>query len=65
MSIELEEITPELSGDKKVRVHVLVYEKDWEWLGTIYGSAIKRGSIVRMLVRDFKKRIEGKAEQKL
>lgn len=65
MSTDLEEVSHEVSGDKKVRVHVLVYEKDWERLGELYGSAVKRGSIVRMLLRDFLRRLEAKAEQKL
>ena len=52
-------------GDKKIRVHILVYEQDWEWLGITYGSALKRGNIVRMLLRDFKRRMEAKAEAKL
>ena len=51
--------------DKKIRVHILVYEQDWEWLGITYGSALKRGNIVRMLLRDFKRRMEAKAEAKL
>lgn len=65
MSTELEEVSSETSGDKKLRVHVLVYEKDWDRLGQLYGSAVKRGSIVRMLLRDFLRRLEAKAEQKL
>ena len=52
-------------GDKKIRVHILVYEQDWEWLGITYGSALKRGNIVRMLLRDFKRRMEAKAEARL
>jgi hypothetical protein len=53
------------TGDKKMRVHILVYEEDWEWLGITYGSALKRGNIVRMLLRDFKRRMEAKVEGKL
>lgn len=52
-------------GDPKLRVHVLVYKSDWEKLVRYYGSAMKRGNVVRMLLRDFIKRIESKAEQKL
>ena len=52
-------------GDKKIRVHILVFEQDWEWLGTTYGSALKRGNIVRMLLRDFKRRMEAKVEGRL
>jgi hypothetical protein len=52
-------------GDKKIRVHILVYEQDWEWLGITYGSALKRGNIVRMLLRDFKRRMEAKVEGRL
>jgi hypothetical protein len=52
-------------GDKKIRVHILVFESDWEWLGVTYGSALKRGNIVRLLLRDFKRKMEAKAEEKL
>ena len=65
MTAELEEVSHETSTDKKIRVHVLVHEKDWNRLGELYGSAVKRGSIVRMLLRDFLRRLEAKAEQKL
>jgi hypothetical protein len=53
------------TGDKKIRVHILVYEQDWDWLGVTYGSALKRGNIVRMLLRDFKRRMEAKVEGRL
>lgn len=53
------------TGDKKMRVHILVFEDDWEWLGVTYGSALKRGNIVRLLLRDFKRKMEAKAEAKL
>jgi hypothetical protein len=52
-------------GDKKMRVHILVFEEDWNWLGITYGSALKRGNIVRMLLRDFKRRMEAKVEGRL
>jgi hypothetical protein len=65
MTAELEEVTPEVSGDPKQRVHVLVYARDWERIGEIYGSAVKRGNVMRMLLRDFLRRLEAKAEQKL
>jgi len=65
MTTELEEVSHELSPDAKKRVHVLVYEKDWERLGELYGSAVKRGNVIRMLLRDFLRRLEAKAEQKL
>ena len=65
MSTELEEISHELDGDPKHRVHILVYAKDWERMGELYGNAVKRGSVVRMLIRDFLRRMEAKAEQKL
>ncbi len=65
MSAEVEEVSSELDGDPKKRVHVLVYERDWERLGELYGSAVKRGNVIRMLLRDFLRRLEAKAEQKL
>ncbi len=65
MSAEIEEVSNELDGDPKKRVHVLVYERDWERLGELYGSAVKRGNVIRMLLRDFLRRLEAKAEQRL
>ena len=62
---ELIAVEPEVSADKKMRVHILVFESDWEWLGITYGSALKRGNIVRMLLRDFRKRMEAKVEGRL
>jgi hypothetical protein len=56
---------PSAPGDKKIRVHILVFEQDWDWLGITYGSALKRGNIVRLLLRDFKRKMEAKAEEKL
>ncbi len=60
-----EVLSSELDGDPKKRVHVLVYERDWERLGELYGSAVKRGNVIRMLLRDFIRRLEAKAEQRL
>lgn len=71
MTTELEEVSSEIEkekdaqGDPKKRVHVLVYERDWDRLGELYGSAVKRGNVIRMLLRDFLRRLESKAEQKL
>jgi hypothetical protein len=55
----------EVSGDPKHRVHVLVFTRDWERLGELYGSAVKRGYVVRMLLRDYLRRLEARAEEKL
>jgi hypothetical protein len=65
MSTDVEEVSSELSGDPKKRVHVLVYAQDWERLGQLYGSAVKRGNVIRMLLRDFLRRLEAKAEDRL
>ncbi len=53
------------SGEEKRRVHVLVYASDWEKLGLMYGDSVKRGNVMRMLLRDYIKRIEAKWEQRL
>jgi hypothetical protein len=62
ITAEAEHSTP---GDKKIRVHILVFESDWDWLGTTYGSALKRGNIVRLILRDFRRKMEAKVEDKL
>ncbi len=53
------------SDEEKRRVHVLVYASDWEKLGLMYGDSVKRGNVMRMLLRDYIKRIEAKREQRL
>ena len=65
MSDQLHEVSGELDGDPKKRIHVLVYVRDWERLGELYGDSVKRGNVMRMLLRDFVKRIDNRAEQKL
>ena len=63
----MEEVNYEVSsaGEEKRRVHVLVYASDWEKLGLMYGDSVKRGNVMRMLLRDYIKRIEAKREQRL
>ena len=60
-----EEVSREVSAEEKRRVHVLVYASDWEKLGLMYGDSVKRGNVMRMLLRDYIKRIEAKREQRL
>ena len=40
-------------GEEKRRVHVLVFSSDWEKLGLMYGDSVKRGNVMRMLLRDY------------
>jgi len=61
----MEEVNHEVSAEEKRRVHVLVYSSDWEKLGLMYGDSVKRGNVMRMLLRDYIKRIEAKREQRL
>ena len=65
MSEQLEVIQGGAQGEEKRRVHVLVYASDWEKLGLMYGDSVKRGNVMRMLLRDYIKRIEAKREQRL
>lgn len=66
---ESENDTPEASyeqdADAKRRIHVLVYASDWDWLGRTYSDSVKRSNVIRRLLRDYRKRIEAKAEQQL
>jgi len=56
----------ETSTDKKKRIHVLVFESDWEWLGRTYGNdGVKRSNVMRGLLRDFRLRVKDKVEQML
>ena len=65
MSEQLAVIPGGAQGEEKRRVHVLVYSSDWEKVGLMYGDSVKRGNVMRMLLRDYIKRIEAKREQRL
>ena len=49
--------------DALLRVHIQLYERDWERLLSFYGGKVKRSSVVRELVHSWVKKIEAKAEQ--
>ena len=45
------------------RVHLMVYKDDWEWLSA-YAGSVPKGNVVRDLLRDFRKKIEARVEQR-
>jgi hypothetical protein len=49
--------------DALLRVHIQLYERDWQRLLSFYGGKVKRSSVVRELVHSWVKKIEAKAEQ--
>ena len=49
--------------EKLIRVHIQLYERDWERLLSFYGGNVKRSSVVRELVHNWVKRIDARAEQ--
>lgn len=61
----MNETTSELSEEPKVRVHIQLFKSDWDWLGRAYGDSVKRSNVMRRLLRDYRRRIEAKVEQKL
>lgn len=54
---------PKLVGDKLVRVHLQLYENDWNDLGVFFGGSTKRSAVVRDVIRDFVKHTKAKAAQ--
>jgi hypothetical protein len=52
-------------NDKLLRVHIQLYESDWNRLLAYYGGQVKRSSVVRELVHNFIQRIDAKAAQQV
>jgi hypothetical protein len=46
------------------RIHVLVFRRDWQWLHEVYPDGMKRGAILRQLLRDHRVRIEELREER-
>lgn len=46
------------------RVHIVVYEEDWQKLGLFYPDSIKRSSVIRSLLHAYVAKIEGEAERR-
>jgi len=46
-----------------IRVHLMLYAEDWEWLSA-YAGSVPKGNVVRDLLRDFRKKIEARVEQR-
>ena len=47
------------------RVHISVFASDWEALTRLYGESIKRGTVIRTLIKDYRTRVETEGEEKL
>jgi hypothetical protein len=50
--------------EKTRRVHILLYENDWQTLGSLYGDTVKRGQVIRALVRAHVRGIRARVEQR-
>lgn len=53
---------PEKYTEPCVRVHLMLYREDWEWLSA-YAGAVPKGNVLRDLLRDFRKKIEARVDQ--
>lgn len=53
---------PEKFSEPQVRVHLMLFRDDWEWLQA-YAGSVPKGNVVRDLLRDFRKKIEARVEQ--
>jgi hypothetical protein len=49
--------------EKTRRVHILLFEDDWATLGALYGDTVKRGQVIRALVRAHVRGIRARVEQ--
>lgn len=50
--------------DEKARVHILVYQSDWDDLGVIFGGKLPRSEAIREILRSYIDNIRAKvAEQ--
>ena len=50
--------------EKTRRVHILLFEEDWQTLGSLYGDTVKRGQVIRALVRAHVRGIRSRVEQR-
>ena len=53
---------PEKYTEPHVRVHLMLFREDWDWLSA-YSGSVPKGNVVRDLLRDFRKKIEARVEQ--
>lgn len=52
-------------GEPQVRVHIWVYERDYEKLKVLYGNTIGLSKAVRTILRKFLNGLEAKAQDRL
>ena len=52
-------------GEKQIRVHLWVYENDYEWLKMLYGNTVGVSKTVRTILRKYRNGLEAKAQSKL
>lgn len=43
------------------RRHVWIADDDWDWLGELYRKNIGISGAIRLMIKDYRKRIEAKA----
>jgi len=48
-------------SEPHVRVHLMLFREDWEWL-ELYAGSVPKSNVVRDLLRDFRKKIEARVE---
>jgi hypothetical protein len=54
---------PRVTDEKLLRVHIQLYDDDWRFLLTCFGTTTKRSAVVRDLVRSFVSSTKARAEQ--
>jgi hypothetical protein len=53
---------PDKYTEPSIRVHLMLFKDDWEWLSA-YSGSVPKSNVVRDLLRDFRKKIEARVEQ--
>ena len=52
---------PKKMNEATQRVHILLFSSDWDELGRLYGDTVRRGQVIRALVRNYVRGIGAKA----
>jgi hypothetical protein len=51
-------------ADDKIRVHIHLFQSDWDAIGVIFGNSIGKSEAVRTIVHNFIKRLSSQSARK-
>jgi len=55
---------PKVTNERLRRIHIQVYEDDWQFLLLAFGDQTKRSAVIRDIVRDFVKNARERAQRR-